>query len=652
MIPSTLARFPRSSITTRGESFVLLIQFSRLACFALATCSSLSTWPFRRHTLAHITPRLAALYRPDLPLHRICLLSQPYLSFTRANRYLSSTHARIQAAAMLAKAVKQHNPTQNLKGSSQSTLRPNNTLQPSSSAVLNASRPTCSTSKNPLKRTASQAMGGYLSTETRKPPSRDSPLARHDSGLSRSSVHEPSLLPSDGGRVGKLHDTVFFDENDFVNDEDLDLDSDPSVDPTQTDIACPSTRTDITYPSTRTDSTYPSTKTDVTYPSTTTDKNYPSTTTDVTYPSLPNTLPYSTTPPKPPTSSVPIPWSSSPPHHKLPVAETVAPATSPTSTAPRANTGKGRKIPWLEDKPDDRHEYQADEAKRALEQRTPTAKVQRILEAQRKRKAALAGNSFTPLPKDEPDTLYPWNKTASAVKKEQKVLRQGHKKLIREVEAVPNTGASSTKDKKILPVYLTDEQRMVLNLVAEGKKSVFFTGSAGTGKSVLLREIIHFLRIKYKREVDRVAVTASTGLAACNVGGVTLHSFAGIGLGKETVPELVKKIKRNPKAKNRWMRTKMLIVDEISMVDGDLFDKLEGIARIIRNNGRPFGGIQLIITGDFFQLPPVPDQGRIAKFAFDAATWNTSIEHTIGLTRVFRQKDPGTFIVECSSINC
>ncbi len=76
------------------------------------------------------------------------------------------------------------------------------------------------------------------------------------------------------------------------------------------------------------------------------------------------------------------------------------------------------------------------------------------------------------------------------------------------------------------------------------------------------------------------------------------------------------------------------------MVDGDLFDKLEAIARIIRNNGRPFGGIQLVITGDFFQLPPVPDYGKISKFSFDAATWNTSIEHTIGLTQVFRQKDP------------
>ena len=81
-------------------------------------------------------------------------------------------------------------------------------------------------------------------------------------------------------------------------------------------------------------------------------------------------------------------------------------------------------------------------------------------------------------------------------------------------------------------------------------------------------------------------------------------------------------------------------MDEVSMVDGDLFDKLEQIARTIRNNGRPFGGIQLVITGDFFQLPPVPEFVKPSKFAFDAGTWNTSIEHTIGLTHVFRQKDP------------
>jgi ATP-dependent DNA helicase PIF1 len=248
----------------------------------------------------------------------------------------------------------------------------------------------------------------------------------------------------------------------------------------------------------------------------------------------------------------------------------------------------------------------------------------------------------TPLTKNT--STYPWNTTASAVKAQQKKLREVKRNLTKAEETTENdkitTNSSKTK-KQLYKIFLSDEQNQVLNLVVEQKKSVFFTGSAGTGKSVLLREIIWKLRNKYMREQDRVAVTASTGLAACNVGGVTLHSFAGIGLGKEEVPELVKKIRRNQKAKNRWKRTKVLIVDEISMVDGELFDKLEEIARIIRNNGRPFGGIQLVITGDFFQLPPVPDGGKAARFCFDAHSWNTVVEHTIGLHHVFRQKDPG-----------
>lgn len=79
---------------------------------------------------------------------------------------------------------------------------------------------------------------------------------------------------------------------------------------------------------------------------------------------------------------------------------------------------------------------------------------------------------------------------------------------------------------------------------------------------MLLREIITALKKQYERNPEVVAVTASTGLAACNVGGITLHSFAGFGLGKGDVPELVRTIKRNKKAFERWRRTKVLIIDE------------------------------------------------------------------------------------------
>lgn len=258
-------------------------------------------------------------------------------------------------------------------------------------------------------------------------------------------------------------------------------------------------------------------------------------------------------------------------------------------------------------------------------------------------------SGYAPTPASKPKGSMLWNTTASAVKEQKKQLKDRQKSS----SVAPKTEIPMDEIKKVVSshlskasaITLSGEQLHVKSLVVEKGQSVFFTGPAGTGKSVLMRAIISELKKKYAREPERVAVTASTGLAACNIGGMTLHSFAGIGLGKEDIQTLVKKIRRNPKAKNRWLKTKVLIIDEISMVDGELFDKLSQIGRTIRNNGRPWGGIQLVITGDFFQLPPVPDKDlnkqRDVKFAFDATTWNMSIDHTIGLTEVFRQRDPG-----------
>ena len=240
-----------------------------------------------------------------------------------------------------------------------------------------------------------------------------------------------------------------------------------------------------------------------------------------------------------------------------------------------------------------------------------------------------------------------WDASNSAVKAQKKLLKTQQRKPFENPNEKAARPPTKSHGPKAAAISLSKEQQHVRELVVERGQSVFFTGPAGTGKSVLMRAIIQDLKRKHARDPERVAVTASTGLAACNIGGMTLHSFSGIGLGKEDVQTLIKKIRRNPKAKNRWLRTKTLVMDEVSMVDGDLFDKLSQIGRTIRNNGRPWGGIQLVITGDFFQLPPVPDSKQSqAKFAFEAATWGTSIDHTIGLTEVFRQRDPGGCMTE------
>ncbi|KAK8091740.1 mitochondrial DNA helicase [Apiospora hydei] len=189
---------------------------------------------------------------------------------------------------------------------------------------------------------------------------------------------------------------------------------------------------------------------------------------------------------------------------------------------------------------------------------------------------------------------------------------------------------------------LNEEQQLVFDLVVKQGKSVFFTGPAGTGKSVLLRKIIRSLATKHLGESNRVGVTASTGLAAYNIGGTTLHRFAGIGLGQAPTTKLIRDVQKDKFKLRRWLDVRVLIVDEISMIDSILFDKLNTIARAVRGIALPFGGIQLVLSGDFFQLPPVrkgADDGS-PKFCFESKTWSSAIQQAIGLTQIYRQRDP------------
>ncbi|XP_032479885.1 ATP-dependent DNA helicase PIF1 isoform X2 [Phocoena sinus] len=142
---------------------------------------------------------------------------------------------------------------------------------------------------------------------------------------------------------------------------------------------------------------------------------------------------------------------------------------------------------------------------------------------------------------------------------------------------------------------LSREQAAVLRVVLKGQ-SIFFTGSAGTGKSYLLKRILGSL------PPTGTVATASTGVAACHIGGTTLHAFAA-----------------------------------------DLFDKLEAVARAVRQQNKPFGGIQLIICGDFLQLPPVTKGSQPPQFCFQAKSWRRCVPVTLELTEVWRQTDK-TFI--------
>jgi len=204
----------------------------------------------------------------------------------------------------------------------------------------------------------------------------------------------------------------------------------------------------------------------------------------------------------------------------------------------------------------------------------------------------------------------------------------------------------------ILPLdTLTKEQLSVIDHLLKGD-NIFLTGGGGVGKSYLLSVIYtefpglkkRLIAIKNPGSVaklPRIQMCALTGCAALLLGhkAKTLHSWAGIGLGKGSVSELYIKIRRNRKAMSNWLCTDLLIIDEISMMTAELLDKLNEIGKKVRSNKKPFGGIQILFVGDFFQLPPVNKSNEPTMFAFESAAWKEAITSSIELTQIQRQKD-------------
>ena len=187
---------------------------------------------------------------------------------------------------------------------------------------------------------------------------------------------------------------------------------------------------------------------------------------------------------------------------------------------------------------------------------------------------------------------------------------------------------------------LSKEQQLAFNKYVKGN-NIFITGPGGAGKSALIR-MIHQHAYKQFKNIN---VTALTGCAAVllNCKAKTLHSWAGIGLGNGTTEQLIIKIKKNKFAKALWKGTDILVVDEVSMLSLKLFDILNSIGKAVRNNSRPFGGIQVIFSGDFFQLPPVGDKDEpdTQRFCFESDNWNAVFhqDNQIQLKKIFRQTD-------------
>jgi ATP-dependent DNA helicase PIF1 len=169
--------------------------------------------------------------------------------------------------------------------------------------------------------------------------------------------------------------------------------------------------------------------------------------------------------------------------------------------------------------------------------------------------------------------------------------------------------------------------------------NVFLTGEPGSGKTHTINQYIAWLR---ERGVEP-SVTASTGIAATHVGGHTIHSWSGIGVKREISDWDIEMIFAREKTAKRMIDAKVLIIDEVSMLDGETLASVDKVLRTLRRmpltEGRPFGGLQIIFVGDFFQLPPV-SRGERATFAFESPAWRAANPVVCYLSEQHRQEDP------------
>lgn len=188
-------------------------------------------------------------------------------------------------------------------------------------------------------------------------------------------------------------------------------------------------------------------------------------------------------------------------------------------------------------------------------------------------------------------------------------------------------------------MILTDEMKKVLDIVDNTEENIFVTGKAGAGKTTFLKYLIGHTKKKY-------VVTAPTGVAAINAGGVTLHSLFGIPFGPITPYDQLDN--RFSTWKHEMLLSlELLIIDEISMVRPDVLDTIDRKLRWVCETDEPFGGKQVIVFGDLFQLPPVvkADERKILMkyyddfYFFNARVWKHTGFHVVELTRIFRQTD-------------
>jgi len=180
---------------------------------------------------------------------------------------------------------------------------------------------------------------------------------------------------------------------------------------------------------------------------------------------------------------------------------------------------------------------------------------------------------------------------------------------------------------------LTEEQQNVVNSIHKGE-NIFLTAPAGYGKSYVIQ---HIIKWSNKNNIH-IGITAMTGAAALLLEGQTLHSFLGIGLGEGTPEDLFKRNLKNKKLLLKLQRLNLLIIDEVSMMNAELLDKISLYLGLIRKNNNPFGKVQMFLSGDMVQLPPIK-----GLYCFLSSEWKRANIQIVVLNKNMRQQDDTIF---------
>jgi ATP-dependent DNA helicase PIF1 len=193
--------------------------------------------------------------------------------------------------------------------------------------------------------------------------------------------------------------------------------------------------------------------------------------------------------------------------------------------------------------------------------------------------------------------------------------------------------AKGTKSKKIDAAGdLSDEQGIALQVLQSGE-NVFVTGGAGSGKSFLIRKFMHELNPKI------MPILASTGAAAVLLGGRTFHSFFGLGIMEGGPQETLSRAQNDQRLMKRLREVEGIIIDEISMVPSPAFEVAEELSRFARESSLPWGGMRVIVVGDFSQLPPVTRLGQKREWSFQSEVWQRSGFQVVELSQNQRTYD-------------